>query len=372
MKVDNELIVRYLNGQCSKEEMLLVEEWFAEWNADIEIEDSKVDEIVSKLDDRMIHSLEKSKVREFPKWVIAAAVAAVFLIIGFLFYPKNQLENEVYQLSDIKAPVGSNAIVVLEDNSEYDLDKLNIGDSVLGKGYFIIKDELGEIRYRSVNPNAEIVYNTVKTKAGGITSIVMSDGSRVWLNSKSEIRYPVTFAADKREVALQGEAYFEIAKKEKMPFYVFAEGHSIKVLGTKFNVRNYQLNFVTTLLEGSVVLANETAKLGEQKNIEFPVVLKPNQAYNGNHVYEVEDASKAIDWVEGYFDFSDVTLEEACLKLSNWYDVSFTIDEKLKKNRIYSQISKDKSLKQVLNLISEIYPMHVELKQNQINLKSTK
>ena len=216
------------------------------------------------------------------------------------------------------------------------------------------------------------VYNTVRTKAGGMTSVQLADGSRVWVNSNSELKYPISFAKHQREVSLNGEAYFEVEKDATRPFYVKSREHTVKVLGTRFNVQNYDNEYKSTLLEGKIALTNKATALGEEVDLEFPVQLRPNQSYDGNRIIFEEDANRAIDWKEGYFDFSNTTLELAAVKLSNWYDVKIKVAGALKNRRIYAQIDRQRSLKDVLETINTVIPIKYEWNNNEVLITNLK
>ena len=380
MNIDKNILDRYLLGTCSAEEKQLVETWFAQLGADDSIDTERVEKIVGRIDYRIQpvtgnqeeppviddYSEEPKKIKRFPIWSMVASAAAILLVFGILFF--QQFRNQEPQLADISAPTGENSIIVFEDNTELELDKLKVGDTVRGEGYIVTRNEQGEIKYASTSPESEVIYNTVRTKAGGITSLILADGSKVWLNSKSEIRYPVTFDDEFREVALKGEAYFEIEKAKDHPFLVRSEQHTIKVLGTKFNVNNRYHGYLSTLLEGKIALTNQKTDLGDHTNINYPVILEPNESYNGSRVTSVEDASKVLDWKEGYFDLTDLTLEDAADKMAIWYDVTFVIEDDIKSLKLFGNITKDKSLRQVLELLKDVLPISYEIKDREIKL----
>lgn len=375
MHIDNNILNRYLQGTCSTEEQQLVEQWYAQLGEDVLLDDNRVEQIVAKLDARVpLEEIEEpvvdKKVRKLTPWLYAAAAAAILFVFGLFFFQPDQVADPA--LVDVMAPKGENSILVFEDNRELELDNLKIGDTVMGDGYLVTRNADGEISYTATDPEVDVIYNTVRTKAGGITSLVLADGSKVWLNSKSEIRYPVNFNPNYREVALKGEAYFEVEKAAERPFYVRSEGHTIKVLGTRFNVNNRPDGFMSTLLEGKIAVTNETTKLGDEANISYPVVLKPNEAFNGRQVTYVEDAQKVLDWKEGYFDLTGLTMEEAAEKMSIWYDVEFEMDGDIKNMELFGNISKDKSLRQVCELLKEILPVTYVIEDNKVKLKHLK
>jgi len=374
MKLDKDIFHRYQQGTVTPEEEQLINEWYAQRGKSEKVSEDRVSDIVEKLDSRLSQAgfpgiLQERKLYRFPKWAIVAAVASVVIVFGFFLFRTNFSNPDSNTLADVPAPSSSNSVIILENNTAYNLDDLKLHDTLTGDGYFITRSSSGEIVYNALDKETKTIYNTVRTNAGGITSLVLSDGSKVWLNAKSEIRYPINFADKNREVALQGEAYFEIEKDENRPFYIRSHQHTIKVLGTKFNVQNQENGYVSTLLEGKIGITDERTELGENANLNFPIVLHPNQAYNGQQVTDEPEAYKVLDWKEGYFDFSGLTLEQACKKMEPWYNVSFEISKELKDKRIYGQISKNKSLRQVLVLFEKIQPISYEINGNEVTIK---
>lgn len=374
MKLDKEIFRRYQNGTATPEEEQLINQWYAQLGNSEEISDDKVLNIVDKIDARLSQSgildlEQKRKILRLPKWSIVAAAASVILVIGFFLLKMDAINPTPKQLADVAAPSSSNSVIILENNTAYDLDNLKTNDTLNGEGYFITRSTSGEIVYSAIDKENKTIYNTVRTNAGGISSLILSDGSKVWLNAKSELRYPINFGNQNREVALQGEAYFEIEKDVNKPFFIRSNNHTIKVLGTKFNVQNLEHGYVSTLLEGKIAITDTKTELGETSNLNFPILLQPYQAYDGQQVTDEPDAYKVLDWKEGYFDFSDMTLEQACKKMEPWYNVSFVISSALKNKRIYGQISKNKSLRQVLILIEKIQPISYEINGNEVTIK---
>lgn len=374
MKLDKDIFHRYQQGTVTPEEEQLINEWYAQRGKSEKVSEDRVSDIVEKLDSRLSQAgfpgiLQERKLYRFPKWPIVAAVASVVIVFGFFLFRTNFSNPDSNTLADVPAPSSSNSVIILENNTAYNLDDLKLHDTLTGDGYFITRSSSGEIVYNALDKETKTIYNTVRTNAGGISSLVLSDGSKVWLNAKSEIRYPINFADKNREVALKGEAYFEIEKDENRPFYIRSHQHTIKVLGTKFNVQNLENGYVSTLLEGKIGIIDERTELGENANLNFPIVLHPNQAYNGQQVTDEPEAYKVLDWKEGYFDFSGLTLEQACKKMEPWYNVSFEISKELKDKRIYGQISKNKSLRQVLVLFEKIQPISYEINGNEVTIK---
>lgn len=360
------------------QERALVEQWFDQYqhNTNGEISGLQFVEKLSSLDKRV----KKTTIRRISYWKWGAAVAAVLLVgmltvLKFNFFRSEEVQ--FFALEDIKAPVSSNAIVVLEDDTEYSLDSISVGDTLIAKGYLITKLPTGELQYiNNIEGSDIIVYNTLRTKSGGIAHVKLSDGSLIWLNANSELVYPIDFNDGQREVKLKGEGYFEVAKVnadngEHQPFYVRGDKQSIKVLGTKFNANFTEAN-TTALLEGRVAIADDGSKLGEHTDVQYTTPISPNQLYQDGRVRTIQNIEKYIDWKEGYFDFNELTLYELGTKLSNWYGVEVAVGSGLEEHRLFGRINRNKDLKELLDLVAQTSPIEFYLKNNKVYINKAK
>ena len=160
-------------------------------------------------------------------------------------------------------------------------------------------------------------YNTLRVPRGGEYMLELSDGTKVWLNSDSELRFPVTFVGDRRSVEIEGEAYFEVAKDEGKPFHVLANGADIKVVGTSFNVMTYRGRTVTTLVEGKVCLTYKDESVLMVPDRQAEVITE-----TGKILMREVDARNFTLWKDGVFYFENAALETIAERLSQWYDVN--------------------------------------------------
>ena len=231
-------------------------------------------------------------------------------------------------------------------------------DSVTGLNYTTAKVQ-GE----------ELVYNTMRIPVGGFYQLALSDGSKVWLNSMTELRFPVAFTGEERKVYLTGEAYFEVAPDSKHPFIVVTEeGMEVKVYGTEFNMSTYQHGVVqTVLVSGKVgIRVNATGK---------EVILAPKQMAEYSEktgMVRVEEADpyRYIAWKDGEFVFERETIEEIMERLGRWYDVKvFYENESLKQKRFTGVISRYENIEQVLRLIEGPATLRFEVKGNVVMVK---
>ena len=196
------------------------------------------------------------------------------------------------------------------------------------------------------------------TPLGGTYQITLSDGTRVWLNAGSSLKFPATFTGRERRVELQGEAYFEVAKvlkPERISFIVTTDKQQVEVLGTHFNINSYidESNTKTTLLEGSV----RVSLLGEKSIANHDIAtLLPNQqsVVNSTGILVKQiNAEEAVAWKNGYFDFNEEKLENIMNKISRWYDVTVIYENPaLKEQTFTGNISKFTKVSEVLKKLA--------------------
>ena len=203
--------------------------------------------------------------KKFFNWPRVAAAAAILIAaftgIYFLFNqkPKQDIaQSGSTNQKEIIVPGGDKAILILADGSAIVLDTLHTGSLPQQGNTRIVKLNTGSLAYNAgAGSQLETLYNTLSTPSGGQFQLVLPDGSKVWLNSSSSIRFPTAFNGDERKVELTGEAYFEVAKNAAKPFKVSVKEMEVEVLGTHFNIMAYddERSINTTLLEGSVKVA---------------------------------------------------------------------------------------------------------------------
>ncbi len=256
---------------------------------------------------------EQEKIRRPSRWRYAAMAAAGLLLFAFV-------GNIVLQSPDPKQSTTktTDRILMVPDRA-YAL--LPNGDSVLLDGH---GENLGERLNSKLHAVERSQLVTIRTPRAGRYNFVLPDGSKVWLNSASELRYPTVFDSTGREVQLQGEGYFEIAKLtrnyQRVPFSVKSRDQEVKVLGTKFNISNYanELNCTTTLIEGSVKVTNRK----DNKQI----LLKPDEQLKltgSTLVLSKVDAAVSIGWKEGLLVLDKMDFPEIARIIERNYDVNF-------------------------------------------------
>lgn len=234
-------------------------------------------------------------------------------------------------------------------------------DSSVGLSYAVAKvlDE---------GTNAGTVSNKMRIPVGGFYRLALADGTKVWLNSVTELQYPVTFTGGQRKVYLSGEAYFEVAHDAQRPFIVHAGGVDVKVYGTEFNVNTYRDGVVQTVLVKGKVGLYVTATGEEQ-------MLKPDQMaeYTRGQSVRVRevDPYAYVAWKEGGFVFEDETIEEIMVRLCRWYDVKVVyVSEKLKQKRFTGVLDRYDTIDKALRLMEGPATLRFEVIGNVVYVKN--
>lgn len=196
--------------------------------------------------------------------------------------------------------------------------------------------------------NEEVVTNTISTPKAGKFKVVLADGTRVWINSDTKLSFPSKFKTSERVVNLAGEAYFEVAKNLKKPFIVKSGKQVLHVLGTHFNINAYEgdASIKTTLFEGKV----QVNSVGQNTKVN---ILPGQQTIFANSTFNLQNADlkEALAWKNGYFKFNAENIENIMLQLSRWYNVDITYKTPIINKTISAYISRDKSLKEVLDIL---------------------
>jgi ferric-dicitrate binding protein FerR (iron transport regulator) len=212
----------------------------------------------------------------------------------------------------------------------------------------------GFLTLKNMSPSGEqVAMETVCSRPGMITQLALVDGTKVWLNSGSELQFPTRFNGEKREVRLKGEAYFEVTKNEKQPFRVNASELRVEVLGTSFNVVNFNDDDESevVLVTGKVSLSSENGKIRNDYGLMHPGQRAVYDKGNQKVITEEVEVDKYIAWHEGNLIFRDDPMDDVVKRLSRWFNVEFVINDPEIKNYIYKATFRNENLTQVLNLL---------------------
>lgn len=287
-------------------------------------------------------------------WFKIAATVLLTLSIGTYFYIKKTQQVVPLlvkaQLPHDALPGENKAILTLANGSTVVLDDKQNGLVAKQGNTLIIKSKDGQVGYKptdSTLAGAQIAYNTISTPRGYQYQVVLPDGSRVWLNAASSLRFPTQFKGKERDVEITGEAYFEVAKNPDMPFIVKVNREEVRVLGTHFCIMAYddERFLKTTLLEGSI-------KLTSAKSAN---ILKPgNQALlnQAGDVSIIEDADvdEAVAWKNGFFQFKDANIEGIMRQAARWYDLNVSYRGKMPERQFTGKIPRNVKLSEMLSM----------------------
>ncbi len=371
-----DLAHKYLMGTPSKEEQQEFDHWFNTTNEDpiavpeVLAEDKEAHRLA--ILKKIRKELDAEAPRKMTLWRNIAAAAAVVFVVGLtaLFYLKYQRRAEPAATdllaSDI-APGKNAATLTLADGKKVVLSELKNGKLLAQAGVEIEKRADGQLIYKQKNSATTVKpdYNTLTTARGEQYQVFLPDGSKVWLNAASSVKFPLSFGALKeRRVYLTGEAYFEVSKDKLRPFRVVSEQQVVTVYGTHFNINSYgdEAAVKTTLLEGSVDV-NGT-------------LLKPNQqavlAGGKINVIPVR-VDNVMAWKNGYFRFSEESLESIMRKVSRWYDVEVEFQNpSLKKVEFGGVMTRYTTVSKLLETLEYTREASFELKGRTIIVKDKK
>jgi len=325
------------------------------------------DEAWEKISKSLSKTSVKTKTRRLHLWMPYAAAVAIIFIVSTLILQLNRDINysEDYNFDQI-AQVGSKkAVLTLANGEKVLLEEGKVKTIAERDGTEIDKDSENNLSYKKNDlKSPKAIYNFIEVPRGGEYKLNLSDGTKVWLNSESSLKYPVQFAGNIRKVELTGEAYFDVSHDKTAPFIVKARDTEIKVLGTEFNISTYDDDefIATTLVEGSV----EVNCLGSKAKLSpgFQSVIKRGD----NHIEIIEvDTQLYTSWVNGVFEFENHTLEQITQQLSRWYDVDFFFTEKQFRNlRFTGAIKRDKSIDFALEMMEKIAQVKFAIKDDKI------
>jgi transmembrane sensor len=303
-------------------------------------------------------AIQKRVVRFNKYWWAAAAVLFIFISSAIYFLVSTDKQDNSTIATNSKSsdqkndrlPGGDRAMLTLADGSQIMLDSAANGVLAQQGNTNIVKQQDGQLLYKNEGAAVgEIAYNTLTTPPGGQYKLTLPDGSNVWLNAASSIKYPTAFTGNTRQVETTGEVYFEIAKDASKPFRVKENEMEVEVLGTHFNINGYtdEALLRTTLLEGSVKITtpkgNDILKPGQQAQVQKTGVVK---------IINNADLEETMAWKDGNFYFENSDIYTVMRQLARWYDVDVTYKGTVSKHFL-GTISRNVNLSQVLSMLQQ-------------------
>ncbi|WP_164111887.1 MULTISPECIES: FecR family protein [Sphingobacterium] len=376
------ILDKYKEGTCTPEEIAFIESWYMAYR-DGDLQESMslaestedLDLVWADIQEKLFMEQSVRPNRQLLSWSRIAVAASVFVCvsIGLYFYlaVKKELSSSNVQeiVADDIAPVGNGALLTLADGTVINLNENQEG-IIIGSDSIVYTDGTGVLAHSDAISSAQQKEQilTLSTPRGGQYQITLPDGTKVWLNAATTIKYPSRFTQQERRVELDGEAYFEVAKKEKQMFVVSSHEQEIKVLGTQFNVSAYREDQLvkTTLLEGSVRVrnnyTNQSIKLspGQQS-----VILSNDSKID----LEIADVEEVTAWKNGYFKFNNESIESIMRKVARWYDIEIQYQDLIDAEQVFSgRVSKGETLSSVLESLELTGGVHFKIEGRRITV----
>ncbi|UOE47231.1 DUF4974 domain-containing protein [Mucilaginibacter sp. SMC90] len=372
---DNEirqLLEKYRKGQATDKEIAILETWYMQWhNEPFPISAEELEETKAGVWDSL--NLKQSSRFSRVRWFAAASILLISTI-GFYFLHKQQIETKpadhlvANQVAKDFKPGGNKALLTLAGGKKVVLNNLQNGKISVQGSAMVSKTSEGNLTYTGNETAASYgnLMNTLSTPRGGQYHLTLADGTQVWLNAASSITFPVRFDKGERVVNVTGEVYFEVAhKSNNQIFKVVAGKQEITVLGTRFNVRNYDDDKTasTTLLSGSVHIKNTiTGKTAMLTPGQEARIIKADDQLTVRQV----NAENAICWKNGYFLFDNQGIESIMRIMSRWYDVDFSYQGKLSKDRFGGTFSRSANLSETLKNLELLGKVHFKIMADKV------
>lgn len=369
----HQLIEKYLHNTASQEEIDSLFAWYrSELSAEVEWElDEAEDEahVKTMIFSKIVNDERISRRRINPiYYAISIAASILLFLVAGLYYYSGSVTEKMTAADKVVAkakpkdilPGGRKAILTLADGRKIVLDDSQNGIVINQNGINVHKNSNGIIEYTLTNQrkgapdeladNAKVIYNTIETPVGGKFQLNLADGSKVWLNSASSLRFPVIFTNDTRQVELKGEAYFEVSRDIHRKFSVRSGNQSVEVLGTHFNINAYsdEPTITTTLIEGKVRVIELNTKESQ--------ILQPGEQSKVDRNIRIQrttDTQTEVAWKDGYFYFENAPIETVMRQLGRWYGVTAKYEGVLPQHHFAGAISTNLTLLEVLEILEK-------------------
>ena len=336
-----QLLIRYQNGECSETEKAFLEQSILVYNENEPELDAYhlaqiKEEIFAKLPNATQHTTP------LKIWVaISGAAAGLIITLAILMNVDQPKQPDSIAMAEKIFPAGNRATITLDNG------KLLLLSST--QQQVMVNDT--SLRYNNgeqININKKSENQTIQTPKGGEYKIVLSDGTKVWLNAATVLQYPTSFRerAERKVTLVSGEAYFEVAKDPKHPFIVISGNQELTVIGTHFNINTYTKTVKTVLLEGAVKL--------KSKNSKDSISLRPGEesGHHGNEFQKSEaDINLTMAWKNGKIKFRNADLKSILDEAERWYNIKVEYEDKIPNIHLTGGISRKSSLATLLKLV---------------------
>ena len=349
------LAAKWLAGNISEEEKVEFDRWYNSFDDTYHEVNANYteDELEGRIRQHILEKIDPAPKAQAKRLVYYSFAASLFFLsLLFILSLKKPLPSYQSSVYSKIYPGGNKATLILSDGR-----KINLADSKTGiianDKNAVIEKKVGRINYHKSHLTTleNINFNTLTVPKGGQYQIILSDGTQVWLNSASRIKFPTIFTGIERRIELTGEAYFEVIHDPKKPFRVITDGNTIEVLGTHFNVKAYpeEPAELTTLLKGSIKVS--TAK---NKATLSPGEQSTQTTGSESQITQVKqiDTDEAIAWKNHIFQFNKTNISSIMRTASRWYDVELVYNGKIPTQTFTGNISMDIDAHEFLNILS--------------------
>lgn len=361
------LLQKYNSGDCTDDERKIVEELYQIYLDKTAIETVELEGIKETIFSKLPQKPIRNKILNLSfLW----KASAIFIVLSGAVYWQLKMNNSSKQsLAQRIHPIEQQeniAQLVLSNGDSIDLNTLKIGDTVLSAEIKIIKTKNGLIQYEALNSNPYLPakWNTASTSKGVQYCLNLADGSKVWLNASSKLKFPSAFSDQKRVVELIGEGYFEVVHDSNKPFYVKSKGQVIQVLGTHFNISAYpeDMGTYTTLSQGKVMVKTDQT--------DHSVILKPgDQSILDKGALSViqVDPTHYMGWKDGSIRFNEENIREVMNKLQRWYNIDEVIYQgKISEELFTGKFNRKKDIYQILETLEKTEGLHFKVEGRRI------
>lgn len=374
MEEAKELLSRYREGTCTKEELELLHQWFGETDfAELEqLDEGDVLAFQTAFKKQFYQSQRRSWRNKVRRGLAAAVVAAILLVGGIYFVLLSSYAPDNVGYWDV-GPGEYKAVLTLADGRQIVLNEEETGTALRDNGMLAVQQESGFLVYEAVSPALVDgdLYNIIQTPPGGTFRVRLPDGTVVWLNSETTLRYPIRFETQQRLVELvEGEAYFQVKPLPlpdgHTPFIVNTQGEEVEVLGTEFNISAYRgERKLTTLISGSI-------QIGHVGVVEKTLIRPGQQVYFENGITRITqvDPESVYAWKDGYFIFDNESLEDVMKKVARWYNVTVDFHPGVdKKGKFWGSVSKFENVSVLLEKLELTGAVKFEINGRQVSVK---
>ncbi|WP_293312785.1 FecR family protein [Pedobacter sp. UBA5917] len=373
------LLEKYKAGQCSSEEILILQNWFHQLNAEenLELGDEELENAETEMWNVIAGQTQVTKKTRLhsPHYGYWAAAAILVIVLGGLFFYKMRLQQgSANSLASSNIKRGEQtATLTLSNGKKIVLSGALNNSSINEHGVNITRTADGKLIYRITENTTDTgIYNTLSTAKGQQYSVVLPDGSLVHLNAGSSITYSTGLNhTARRKIKLEGEAYFEVAKNRQHPFEVLTGQQMVEVLGTHFNINSYsdEPATKTTLLEGSV----KVFPLRNQGSDQHKILVPGEQAVLSKGMITVEKVNpeEAIYWKDNKFSFHSEDIETVMREVSRWYDVTVIYQDDVKHVKVSGSVSRFADISMLLDKLEKTGLLKFTIKGRNITVSKT-